>query len=512
MLHNCSDSALTSLPPLPAEACGGLSTNGTAAHPRLCAGLRAIREATCAQLASIEFMIVVVHTIGLVPDARRERLYGPAVQHMIPGHSSKVGLWQEPQQIAGAMIEVARRTQVQTYVEIGIFTAWTTTVMAAYMHRLSARADGMTAFRGFAVDITSSHITPGTLSLLRALHVSFIGRKHFDPAAVLSAAGATAFDLCFIDGDHSYGGVRADYALMASRCRVAMFHDIRDTSCLSAADFSGGVPLFWAHLTRRAPPAERATRVLELTASGSTWMPMFGIGLVLPQGLPQGLASGHGGGHGSGHGGGRGGRHGGGGAGHGGAGLVGGSGFVHAAGGGAGLDHGLDGGSRLGFAAVHSGGLRSGGGIGTAELGPPVHSWPVWKGQGPTRLWNELCAPPADGATVSTAVANGLGRWSGHQGGRHETHALEALGRGPQGGMPLRHPICERSTAADLQVMVRACKRTVRRSDFEAATTRWYGRHPAPNVAGHMATVFDAVAEQASKLGAASVMMKTRAI
>ena len=38
------------------------------------------------------------------------------------------------------------------------------------------------------------------------------------------------FDLCFIDGDHSYSAVRSDYSQLAPHCRSAMFHDIQDLS------------------------------------------------------------------------------------------------------------------------------------------------------------------------------------------------------------------------------------------------------------------------------------------
>ena len=60
-----------------------------------------------------------------------------------------------------------------------------------------------------------------------------------------------------------------------------MFHDIQDTSCLAAQDYSGGVPLFWQHLQRAlGQPGERSRRSLELTGRGGDFLPMFGIGII----------------------------------------------------------------------------------------------------------------------------------------------------------------------------------------------------------------------------------------
>ena len=83
LLPFCRDDSVAP-PPLPHDACpdiGFTNSNGTSsasaeepgsvhgsAHPRLCQGLVMIRQAKCAQLESLNFMIEAVHTIGLVPD------------------------------------------------------------------------------------------------------------------------------------------------------------------------------------------------------------------------------------------------------------------------------------------------------------------------------------------------------------------------------------------------------------------------------------------------------------
>ena len=58
-----------------------------------------------------------------------------------------------------------------------------------------------------------------------------------------------------------------------------MFHDIQDTSTLHLKNFSGGVPMFWAHLTAHVD----ASRVAEFTYQPpEVRYPTFGLGVVGP--------------------------------------------------------------------------------------------------------------------------------------------------------------------------------------------------------------------------------------
>ncbi|KAJ1640601.1 hypothetical protein T492DRAFT_440262 [Pavlovales sp. CCMP2436] len=47
------------------------------------------------------------------------------------------------------------------------------------------------------------------------------------------------YDLCFIDGDHTFLGVTRDFLALCARFRWVMFHDVVDIN-------APGVPTFWA--------------------------------------------------------------------------------------------------------------------------------------------------------------------------------------------------------------------------------------------------------------------------
>ena len=74
------------------------------------------------------------------------------------------------------------------------------------------------------------------------------------------------FDFGFIDGDHSYEGVRADWENYGPMCNVVGFHDVGSTH---------GCMRFWAELK-----AERIYRTMEFINAEK----YFGIGIVVREG------------------------------------------------------------------------------------------------------------------------------------------------------------------------------------------------------------------------------------
>ncbi len=107
------------------------------------------------------------------------------------------------------------------------------------------------------------------------------GDSHAEPvrARVAAILNGRPLDLLFIDGDHSYAGVSADfdsYSRMVRPGGLIAFHDIvpdfttrfgRHTPA-----YSGGVPAFWGELTRRFAATE------EIVASPD--QDGYGIGLL----------------------------------------------------------------------------------------------------------------------------------------------------------------------------------------------------------------------------------------
>ena len=295
-------------------------TDGQAAHVTLegvcksiqgqagvfCHTLHEMQLASCEELASETFMRGMVEKAGLTPDTRGAQIYGNSSTYQVQVHGKsarhKVGLWQSPAQIAAALIHVGSRIEVRRYIEVGVFTAWTCCFVSTYLRRVG----GVGTFKGYAVDLVNTAIAAGTKSLLPRLNVTFAYRKNLD------LTHEAAYDFCFIDGDHvramprggisspstlakqlpssacpcvcvvcaqAYTGVRRDYASFSPTCRYMMFHDIQDVSTLHLGNFSGGVPMFWAHLAAHT----RRHRHAEFTHEPpNARLPSFGLGVLGP--------------------------------------------------------------------------------------------------------------------------------------------------------------------------------------------------------------------------------------
>lgn len=249
---------------------------------RLCVACNRIRSATCQQVNDVHFLESIIHSVGLVHDHRARDLYGSAAQYMLPNSPSSkyaaTGLWQNPGQLAPAMHFLGAMNSSSrpiSYLELGIFSGWTATLMASWLTRLAGSQAKF--FHGTAVDINAESSRP-VRSLMQQANVHFTLRKE------LLLSPRDRYDLCFIDGDHSFKGVRADYEYFAPHCGMMMFHDTVDSSSWlgknglrSKTTTPGSVPLLWAQLRRSVQPE----RIVEFVEQNGNRLPAFGLGILL---------------------------------------------------------------------------------------------------------------------------------------------------------------------------------------------------------------------------------------
>lgn len=97
------------------------------------------------------------------------------------------------------------------------------------------------------VDFLSS--CRGRLATLTGYETRLIVADSHDPQTQAEVSQYAPFDLCFIDGDHSYEGVKLDWKMYGRMARIVAFHDI-----LRERDY--GPWKLWSELKQNYPHVE----------------------------------------------------------------------------------------------------------------------------------------------------------------------------------------------------------------------------------------------------------------
>ncbi len=177
-------------------------------------------------LRNVDMVSQKIGECGLVWEARRAladgsmSIYGDDHVYMLSREETLQGqyhngLWQTPGQLAGALVHLSSQN-IDSFVEIGTYAGWTCTVIVAYLMRF-----GLNSAYTYDVEQFCSPLT------------QTIWKNHNMPLVYLlnEPIPPGDYDLIFIDGNHEYPYVKADYEMYKSRARMLMFHDINDAYC-----------------------------------------------------------------------------------------------------------------------------------------------------------------------------------------------------------------------------------------------------------------------------------------
>lgn len=138
---------------------------------------------------------------------------------------SEFGIYQTPSQFAPFLKWLEPyRAKISIYLEIGVFAAGQFILMTRYLNQ-------NTGF--FAVDITTDAMQPEALKQIKPYLTIADSRskefcRRFPPGS---------FDMVFIDGDHSYAGVSADWHNHGRHAGIAVVHDIIEPFCPDVVRF-----------------------------------------------------------------------------------------------------------------------------------------------------------------------------------------------------------------------------------------------------------------------------------
>lgn len=144
-------------------------------------------------------------------------------------------IWQYPNQISKYLVFLSNYSKkINSYIEIGCRNGGTFALHNEYL-----KSTGSKLQQSVAIDIVEES---DFMSSYRnqSSNVTFLKINSFSEE-FKSYIKDNFFDLVFIDGDHSYEGVKNDAEITRNYCNIQVFHDTVNNAC-------PGVGIYWNEL------------------------------------------------------------------------------------------------------------------------------------------------------------------------------------------------------------------------------------------------------------------------
>lgn len=164
----------------------------------------------------------IIPHLGLNDEILEEQ---PKELNQFYGTGLGLKIWQYPNQFSKYLIFISNYSKkIKTYIEIGCRNGGTFALHNEYLTSTGANLNSSTA-----IDIIDE---PEFLISYREKtpYVNFLNINSFSEEFKLYIDDKF-FDLAFIDGDHSYDGVKNDSELLENKCNIKVFHDTVNQAC-----------------------------------------------------------------------------------------------------------------------------------------------------------------------------------------------------------------------------------------------------------------------------------------
>lgn len=178
-------------------------------------------------------------------------------------------IWQYPNQFSKYLC-LLRTQKINSYIEIGCRWGGTFVLTNEYLKMFNNMN------KSVAVDIIDSPVINYCISNNETQFIKLNSKsKEFK-----DYINNNFFDLIFIDGDHSYNGVKNDYEISKNHGKIFVFHDI-------ISDVCPGVVQFWNELKNNEKDTYNFFEFIEqyIDVWNNTRQKFLGIGVAIKKNI-----------------------------------------------------------------------------------------------------------------------------------------------------------------------------------------------------------------------------------
>jgi cephalosporin hydroxylase len=188
--------------------------------------IKLIKESNLEDLKNNNYLENLIIKLGFNTEILREQ------PKIVTDNGGGLLIWQYPNQFSKYLCLLSEQ-KIQSYIEIGCRWGGTFVLTNEYLKRVLFNS----MKKSVAVDVIDSPVLNYCISNNETQFIKIDSHSQ----EFKNYMNNNYFDLIFIDGDHSYNGVKSDYEITKNSGKIFVFHDI-------VSDMCPGVVLLWNEL------------------------------------------------------------------------------------------------------------------------------------------------------------------------------------------------------------------------------------------------------------------------